>query len=105
MKYPVRIDKFFTRDTWNMRHSELMAYHFSSLVRHNKKLQHLDMANTGLSEVFLFDMLPALRRTRSLLAFHVSTNPGITERLVEFYQEKLSIADEVAPCNIRIAKE
>lgn len=62
-----------------------MADNFSRLIRNNQQLQHLDLANMGLSEVFLFNMLPAMRRAKSLLAFHVGSNPGITERLVEYY--------------------
>ena len=35
MVYPVRKDKFFSRDVWEMTHAELMADRFSKLIRYN----------------------------------------------------------------------
>ena len=99
------MEKFFTRDPWNLNHTELMADRFSKLVRHNTLLQHLDLTNTGLNEVFLFDMLPALRRAKSLLAFHIGVNPGITERITEYYHKKLRITPKKDPFNIQVIRE
>ena len=105
MQYPIEKVKFFNRDIWEMDHAELMAHRFSELIRKNQQLQHLDLANTGLSEVFLFNMLPALRRAKSLIAFHVGSNPGITERLQDYYQDKLRVAEQPPHNAISIGKE
>ena len=92
--YPIRPDLFFQRDSWDLDHAELMADRFSRLMRTNTQMQHLDLSNTGLSEVFIFNMLPALRRAKSLLAFHIGSNPGITKRICEYYRTKLRVADK-----------
>ena len=69
-------------------------------------MQHLDLTNTGLSEVFLFDMLPALRRAKSLLSFHVGANPGVgNKKLVKFWHEKLRCAENEVAIAIKIKKE
>ena len=50
-------------------------------------------------------MLPALRRAKSLLAFHIGANPGITKRVSEYYMRKLRIAAKDKPLQIQVAKE
>ena len=50
-------------------------------------------------------MLPALRRAKSLLAFHISGNPGITPRLIEYYQTKLRVAEQDRNLNLHVQKE
>lgn len=64
------------------------------MIRFNNALQHIDLANTGLSEVFLFDMLPALRRAKGLLSFHVGSNPGINKKITTYWKNKLRCVDK-----------
>ena len=88
----MQMHKFFRREDSDMNHSELMADRFSKFIRFNTQLQHLDLTNVGLSEVFLFNMLPALRRAKSLVAFHVGANPGVNKKIRRIYQERLRVA-------------
>ena len=64
------------------------------MIRFNNALQHIDLTNTGLSEVFLFDMLPALRRAKGLLSFHVGANPGINKKITEYWKGKLRCVEK-----------
>ena len=53
-KYPVRNDKFFDRADREMTHAEILANRFSHLIRFNQSMQHINLINTGLNEIFLF---------------------------------------------------
>lgn len=53
----------------------------------------------------MFEILPALRRSRSLLALHAGSNPGINERIQEFYFKKLRCAEADDNFTIQIKKE
>jgi len=87
--YPVNNAKFFNREDWELSPSEILANRFSYMIRYNVNLQHLNLTNTGLSEMFLFSMLPALRRAKSLLSFHMGANPGINKKIQKYYMDKL----------------
>lgn len=50
-------------------------------VKHNHKLIHLDLGNTGLTKNMLKQFGPALRRARSLVSLHLSGNPGVDSDL------------------------
>ena len=80
-QYPTNKAKMFDKEDSEMTHSEIMASRFSDLIRFNKNMQHIDLTNTGISEVFLFNMLPALRRAKGLLAFHIGANPGVNKKI------------------------
>ena len=103
--YPVRNDKFFDREDYEMSHAEIMANRFSKLIRYNQTMQHIDLTNTGLSEVFLFQMLPALRRAKGLLSFHVGANPGVNKKISQYWMEKLRCLERPPPISIMIQKE
>ena len=104
-KYPVRNDKFFDRADREMTHAEILANRFSHLIRFNQSMQHINLINTGLNEIFLFQMLPALRRAKGLLSFHVGANPGVNKRISQYWVEKLRCLVKEAPVNIIINKE
>ena len=91
MIYPDKSQKakLMNREDWEMDHAQLMANRFSKMIRFNNSLQHIDLTNMGLSEVFLFDMLPALRRAKGLLSFHVGANPGVNNKIAKYWKEKL----------------
>jgi len=55
----------------------------SEFIKRNKKLIHLNMDATQLSEYMLFNLCKCLTRAQSLVAFHASGNPGITLELKE----------------------
>ena len=85
-RYPNRIDKFFDREDHEFETlSALLANRFAKMVRFSTHLQHLDLTNTGLNEIFLFDILPGLRRSKSLLSFHCGVNPGINKKIQKYW--------------------
>jgi len=45
---------------------------------------------TGLSQQVLVDLIPGLKRSKSLLALHVSSNPGIVKAVTKLWREKLN---------------
>ena len=49
-----------------------------SFFRGNKKLIHIDLTSTNLSEVAILHIIPAIKRSKSLQGVHLSGNPGVT---------------------------
>ena len=45
----------------------------------NQKLTHIDLSCTGLDQQIIKDILPSAKESSSLVAIHLSNNPGITE--------------------------
>ena len=52
-------------------------------VRIDKRLIHLDLSQTNLSEQMILNIIPGIKKSRSLMAVHFSGNPGVTKRLKE----------------------
>ena len=57
-------------------------------IKRNRRLIHLDLSHTGLVEAQLWQFGAALRRSKSLRAFHLSGNPGITDRVIRYLAER-----------------
>ena len=53
--------------------------HLFTFLKTNKKLIHLDLTATNLSENAMLQILPAIRKAKSMQGIHLSGNPGITE--------------------------
>ena len=66
------------------------------LVRHGKRLIHLDLTSTNLAEQILEQMLPGIKRSRTLMSVHFSGNPGVTKRVQQEAQRILK-AKAVVP--------
>jgi hypothetical protein len=47
-----------------------------------------------MSEKILWYFGKALRRTKSLRAIHLSGNPGITKRLIDYLKKRVHCAEE-----------
>ena len=47
----------------------------------NKKLIHLDLTSTNLSEEALLAILPEMKKSKNLQGIHLSGNPGVTDNL------------------------
>ena len=58
---------------------DLVKGNIFTLLRENKKLIHLDLTATNLSEAAIIHILPAIRKSKSLQGIHLSGNPGVTE--------------------------
>jgi len=62
----------------------LIVQQLSKFIKYNKNLLHLDLSSTGLTENMLWQLGTALRRAKSLLAIHLSDNPGVTKVAKEY---------------------
>lgn len=49
----------------------------------NKKLIHIDLTSTNLSEQAIINILPAIKTAKNLQGIHLSGNPGVTEGVKE----------------------
>ena len=63
-------------------------------IKRSTNLIHADFSHTGLSEKQLWYFGRTMRRSKSLRALHLSGNPGITERLVEFLGKRIHCIDD-----------
>jgi len=65
------------------KHNNKIVTNMSEFIKRNKKLLHLNMDSTQLSEWMLYNLCKCLTRAQSCVAFHASGNPGITYELKE----------------------
>jgi hypothetical protein len=49
------------------------------LIKFNKKFLHLDLTGCGLTDFMIKKLGKQLKRSRSLVALHLSSNPGIAK--------------------------
>jgi len=62
---------------------------FTKMIKYNKNIIHLDLSSTGLTELMLRTIGCALRRSKSLLALHLSGNPGVNQSLKNFLYTRI----------------
>ena len=62
--------------------AKVSAY-LSRFFQVNRKLVHIDLTSTNLSEEAILDILTAVKRSKNLQGIHLSGNPGVTENLKE----------------------
>jgi hypothetical protein len=61
------------------------------MIRQNTKLIHLNLQNTGLNQQILVDLVRAVKRAKSLLGLHLGMNPGVTEEVRRFWEQRITI--------------
>jgi hypothetical protein len=49
------------------------------LIKFNKKFLHLDLTGCGMTSFMISHLGKQLKRSRSLVAIHLSSNPGVVE--------------------------
>jgi len=68
-------------------HQELAAIFLASLIKRNRRLQHLNLESTGLTDTMMKILSAALRRAPSLLSIHLSNNPFLIGKGAEQIEE------------------
>ena len=58
-------------------------------IRRNTVLNHVDLSYCGMNEQMLWYFGRTLRRSKSIRGLHLSSNPGITERLIEYFKDRM----------------
>lgn len=66
-----------------------------TIIKRNKKLLHLDLSNTQLTEYMLWYIGKSLARAKSLISCHLSGNQGVTPTLMELLQTRIRCASKV----------
>jgi hypothetical protein len=64
--------------------NKIIIENLCRFIKNSRVLQHADFSNTGMTEKILWYFGRTMRRTRSLRALHLSDNPGITPRLLQY---------------------
>jgi hypothetical protein len=77
----------------NFDHNSEMIKNMSQFIKRNKKLQHLNLDSTFMSEHMLFRICSSLTRSPSCLSLHCSGNPGITHRLKQMLWRRIRAKD------------
>lgn len=75
---PNRIGSNRPTNGLNAQQQELIDC-IAKFIRRNKQLIHLNLEDCGLSYPMMKELLPAIKRSRSLQAIHLCGNPGLTE--------------------------
>ena len=63
--------------------SARVSQYLFKFMKTNRKLIHLDLTCTNLSEDAMLTLLPAVKVALNLQGIHLSGNPGVTENLKE----------------------
>ena len=50
-------------------------------LRHGKRLIHVDLTGTNLSEPMFLQMIPGIKKSGTLMSVHFSGNPGVTKHV------------------------
>ena len=61
----------------NQHFNAIMAHLLCKVIRENKRLQHLDLQNTNLPAWVIAHIAKRLKKSRSLLALHLTDNQGL----------------------------
>ena len=70
----------------------LVVESLGNLVRCSKNIRSINLENTGLNAYVLCHLVPYVRHAKSLLCLHLAQNPGVSDTVKQFYQDRLSIA-------------
>ena len=60
-----------------------------SLIKRNKRIQHINLQGTGLSEMMMVKVANAVARAKSLTSIHLCSNPGTTYRVKEHIHKRV----------------
>ena len=71
-----------------------MSKLLEKFISHNRSLLHIDLSDTGLTHFMLLRLGNAMNISPSLLAIHLSGNPGITETQVKRLAAKINATYE-----------
>lgn len=69
--------------------SSKVVENLTMLIKRNKRLQHVNLTNTGLTEYMILQIGRSLRRAKSLLSIHLCQNPGSTPRAKEYLLQRI----------------
>jgi hypothetical protein len=65
----------------------------AKFIKRNKKLTHINLDATQLTEYMLYNLARCLTRSQSCCVLHASGNPGITPNLREFLWRRVRAKD------------
>lgn len=86
-------------------HPKRVIYSLNQFIRYNKRLQSLNLSNTGLNGQVIVGIIQSLRHAKGLLCLHLTSNPGLSDQVEQFYRERLSVMPHVEPLHIEIENE
>ena len=72
-------------------HPEFVISCFNKFIRYNKNLQSLNLSNVGLNSQVLVGITQSLRHSKGLLCLHLTSNPGLNDKVEQFYRERLKV--------------
>ena len=73
------IERVKDQNTANVERSEQLAIEImQTFLKQGKRLVHLNLTSTNLSEKLILSILPQIKRAKSLMGIHLSGNPGVT---------------------------
>ena len=90
-----RFDRMKKRAKGKESNAEMVGRCLGRMITHNKKLQYLDLDDTGLSHKIIVDLIPAFSKAKSLLSFHCGKNPGFDRKMMTLFMRKLKLKNTV----------
>ena len=76
-----------------------------SLLKRNKRLQHVNLCKTGLTEYMIVKIAKAMRRAKALCSIHLDGNPGVTPRVKEFVSSCIRAMPQKPKKDLKISEK
>ena len=76
-------------------YNKLLANHLRQFIWINRKLIHVDLSYTNLSEGIIYKLIPAIRKGKTLMSIHLSGNPGATDMVKQYAKVTLKCKPQV----------
>ena len=76
----------------------MVSKQLAKFITGNRSLLHLDLSDTGLTQLILVRLGNAINASPSLLAIHLSGNPGVLDEPVKKLASKIGATYEKAIC-------
>lgn len=77
----------------------------NKFIRFNRNLQSVNLSNTGLNSQVLVGITQSLRHAKGLLCLHLSANPGLNDKVEQFYRKRLSVLPQRESIYINVVTE
>lgn len=88
-----------------MPHADYVIQCLNKFIRYNTRLITLNLSNTGLNGQVLVGIVQGLRHAKGLLCLHLTSNPGLSDSIEEFYRKRLKVVPYEDSLNIEIENE
>ena len=69
-------------------------------IKKNSNLLHLDLSHMSIHTEMIKEIGPAMTRAKSMIALHLSGNPGVTKDVKKYFRQRIRTVPKYRPIHI-----